>query len=358
MGFILSLYEEHAARAVAGGFTLALVLAECVLAVGAHLGYLPSDCVPVHLFSTLLKLAGHSDPTVRVYAQRIIHCLLLPGRSLGQMVSISPSDVITLTGSGCDDLILRHGSTLRDSLLSTAIMHTNQPENYAVILHTLTILLYRARDKELQYSIPLVLKMQRKFQKKKGAPPLQARSLHTLVAAYLLLVARLYECQPLEAYVKEVLESRQEQGQVCRYLELKSEGLVCLLVKTMKYSESAKHRSVSVFFDKTKVTNFLAEIPALQQEYGVEHLQSTLSVTYRTRGKLKSEDTVASASTLYAPSIPASRGLPPLTPRISDTRRDESEAASTFTKEDKKPQPPADTWPFTITPIEDPKVCE
>jgi hypothetical protein len=340
MGFIIGLYEQSAARTHAGGFTLALVLAECVLAVGAHLAYLPSDCVPAHLFSSLLELSIHSDPTVRVYAQRIIHCLLLPGRSLGQLVSIAQGDLNSLVGSGCDDLVARHGPALRDSLLNAAVMRTNEPENYAAIFHTMAILLCRVRDKEVQYSIPLILKMQRKFQKKKRPPRLQARSLQTLVAAYLLFAARMYECKQLEDYVLEVIEQRRDQGQLCRYLELKLDELSCLKVKTKKYSEAGKHRSVSIFFDKGRVISALSTIPTLQQEYGTEKVQKILSRKFRTCGKVKHEE----SDSTYAPTtLLGPRGLPPLTPREVSNPLPDSETV----KNDGAMQT-AGKWPLAI----------
>lgn len=271
MGYILAQCEEVRMRA--GSPTLALVLAECVLAVGGHL--LPSDgaSVPVSVMSALMELAANADPQVRVLAQKSIHATLLPGRSLEQLAA---------SGSEDDFPLSRYSPTIRESLYTTALMKTNQPENFVVIYHTLAILLLRSRTKELPDSIQLVFKLQHKASKKRF-PLLLARSVHTLVAAYLLLVAKLYEHSPLEEYVNSVLDKRETEKQSCRYLELKRgiQGPVLLAVKKPKYSDSTKHRTVSIFFDREQVVDLLCSIPSLSKEYG-KTLKRALSRNYNT----------------------------------------------------------------------------
>jgi hypothetical protein len=296
MGYILSQCEEVRLRA--GSPTLALVLAECVLAVGGHL--LPSDggSVPGAVVSALMELAGNPDPQVRVLAQKSVHCVLLPGRSLEQLAA---------SGSAEDDFPLsRYAPAIRESLYTTALMKTNQPENFVVIYHTLAILLLRSRTKELPDSIQLIFKLQHKASKKRF-PLLPARSIHTLVAAYLLLVAKLYEYKPLEEYVNGVLDKREAEKQGCRYLELKrGEGLASLVglsVKKPKYSESTKHRAVAVFFEREQVVELLCSIPSLSKEYG-KTLKRALSRNYNTtrnRHRAQSASTMASPPTTEPP---------------------------------------------------------
>jgi len=152
--------------------------------------------------------------------------------------------------------------------------------------------------------------MQRKFQKKKKPPPLQARSLHTLIAAYLLLVGNCYDCKPLVDYVLRVVNERQEQGQMCRYLEMNTDKLVILTVVNRKYSDSTKHRLVTVFFERNEVINALSTIPALQQEYGEETLKTILSRKYQTLDRQKKNEGIRS-------NMPSPRrSLPPFVPLL------------------------------------------
>lgn len=275
MGYMLAQCEEVRLRA--GSSTLALVLAQCVLALGGNL--LPSDgaLVPGPVVSALMELAANADPQVRVIAQKTIHCTLLPGRSLEQLAATGASEG--------EFPLARYSPAIREAIYNTALMKTNQPENLVTIYHTLAILLLRARSKEMPDSIQLIFKLQHKASKKRF-PTLPARSIHTMIAAYLLLVAKLYEYEPLSEYVAEILSKREAEKQTCRYLEMKSDhSLVTLSVKKPKYSESPKHRSVSIFFDREQVVDLLCSIPTLSQEYG-RTLRRALSRTYNTnRGK-------------------------------------------------------------------------
>lgn len=275
MVYMLAQCEEVRLRA--GSATLALALAQCVLAVGGNL--LPADgaLVPRPVVSALMELAANADPQVRVLAQKTIHCTLLPGRSLEQL---------SVAGSADDEFPLsRYSPAIRESLYNTTLMKTNQPENLVTIYHTLAILLLRARTKELPDSIQLVFKLQHKAAKKRF-PALPSRSIHTMVAAYLLLVAKIYEYNPLAQYVADVMAKREAEKQTCRYIEMKSDhSLVTLHIKKPKYSEASKHRSVTVFFDRDTVVDLLCGIPSLSKEYG-KTLRRALSRTYNTnRGK-------------------------------------------------------------------------
>eukprot|EP00026_Physarum_polycephalum_P000983 Phypoly_transcript_00984.p1 GENE.Phypoly_transcript_00984~~Phypoly_transcript_00984.p1 ORF type:complete len:857 (-),score=157.30 Phypoly_transcript_00984:1255-3699(-) len=275
MGYMLAQCEEVRLRA--GSVTLALVLAQCVLAVGGNL--LPADgaLVPGAVVSALMELAANADPQVRVLAQKTIHCTLLPGHSLEQL---------SVTGSAGDEFPLsRYSPAIREAIYNTTLMKTNQPENLVTIYHTLAILLLRARAKELPDSIQLVFKLQHKASKKRF-PTLPGRSIHTMIAAYLLQVAKVYESIPLSQYVAEIQAKREAEKQTCRYIEVKSDhSLVTLSVKKPKYSESAKHRTVTVFFDREVVVDLLCGIPLLSKEYG-KTLRRALSKKYNTnRGK-------------------------------------------------------------------------
>lgn len=275
MGYLLAQCEEVRLRA--GSSTLALVLAQCVLAVGGNL--LPADgaLVPGPVVSALMELAANADPQVRVLAQKTIHCTLLPGRSLEQL---------SVAGSADDEFPLsRYSPSIRESIYNTTLMKTNQPENLVAIYHTLAILLLRARTKDMPDSIQLIFKLQHKASKKRF-PALPARSIHTMVAAYLLLVSKVYEYNPLGQYVAEIVGKREAEKQTCRYIEMKSDhSLVTLSVKKPKYSESTKHRTVTVFFDREVVVDLLCNIPSLSKEYG-KTLRRALSRNYNTnRGK-------------------------------------------------------------------------
>lgn len=286
MGYMLSQCEEVRLRA--GSSALALVLAQCVLAVGGNL--LPSDSalVPGHVVSALMELAANADPQVRVIAQKTVHCTLLPGRSLEQLAATSSTE---------DEFPLsRYSPAIRETIYETALMKTNQPENLVNIYNTLAILLLRARTKEMPDSIQLIFKLQHKASKKRF-PTLPARSIHTLIAAYLLLVAKLYEYEPLSQYVTDILSKREAEKQTCRYLEMKSDrSLVTLSVSKPKYSESPKHRSVTIFFEREQVVDLLCSIPTLSQEYG-RTLRRALSRTYNTnRGKRAASNAASVAS--------------------------------------------------------------
>ena len=287
MGYLLAQCEEVRLRA--GSATLALALAQCVLVVGGNL--LPADgaLVPGSVVSALMELAANADPQVRVLAQKTMHCVLLPGRSLEQL---------SVAGSANEEFPLsRYSPAIRESIYNTALMKTNQPENLVAIYHTLAILLLRARTKEMPDSIQLIFKLQHKASKKRF-PTLPARSIHTMVVAYLLMVAKVYEYNPLAQYVAEIQAKREAEKQTCRYIEMKSDlSLVTLSVKKPKYSESPKHRTVTVFFDREVVVDLLCGIPSLSKEYG-KTLRRALSRNYSTnRGKR----THSSALTITSP---------------------------------------------------------
>jgi hypothetical protein len=311
MAYLLAQCEEVRLRA--GSATLALVLAQCVLAVGGHL--LPSDAalVPGSVVSALMELAANADPQVRVLAQKTIHCTLLPGRSLEQL---------SAAGSGDDEFPLsRYSPAIRESIYTTTLMKTNQPDNLVAIYNTLAILLLRARSKELPDSIQLIFKLQHKASKKRF-PTLPARSIHTIVAAYLLLVAKLYEDKPLAQYVADILSKREAEKQTCRYLEMKSEhSLVTLAVKKPKYSESTKHRTVSIFFDREQVVDYLCNIPSLSKEYG-KTLKRALSRNYNTnRTKRATSAPVAASPPVTDPPFPR----PPLSAVSPTPQEDKKE---------------------------------
>jgi hypothetical protein len=301
MGYMLAQCEEVRLRA--GSVTLALVLAQCVLAVGGNL--LPADgaLVPGPVVSALIELAANADPQVRVLAQKTIHCTLLPGRSLEQL---------SVAGSTDNEFPLaRYSPAIREAIYSTTLMKTNQPENLVTIYHTLAILLLRARAKELPDSIQLIFKLQHKAAKKRF-PTLPGRSIHTMIAAYLLLVAKVYEATPLSQYVAEIQAKREAEKQTCRYIDMKSDhSLVTLSVKKPKYSESTKHRTVTVFFDREVVVDLLCGIPLLSKEYG-KTLRRALSKKYNAnRGKRASVPNVTSPPTNDPFSRPALSAVSP-----------------------------------------------
>jgi len=126
-----------------------------------------------------------------------------------------------------------------------------------------------------------------------------------VIAAYLLLVSKVYENAPLQKYVSRIIEERNAQQQMCRYLELK-QGiiLVQLVAKNKKYSESTKHRTVTIFFEKDQVVDLVYQIPAIQQEYG--NPKKLLLRKYVTRDKLQRLSSTGSISKI--PIVPGFLG--------------------------------------------------
>eukprot|EP01112_Ceratiomyxa_fruticulosa_P013772 TRINITY_DN3890_c0_g1_i1.p1 TRINITY_DN3890_c0_g1~~TRINITY_DN3890_c0_g1_i1.p1 ORF type:complete len:625 (+),score=121.01 TRINITY_DN3890_c0_g1_i1:789-2663(+) len=284
------------------------VLLECLLQVAQNLQRLPSESIPTSLLGPLLALETNPVADLRVLVIKIMQSLLAPGRSRDQLWSTSvavmssnqnilnlaseKSDVnnnnglpilamtppsTTVFNPSVDELTGDNGRAIRDTLYHHAINSNNQPANVVAVYNALLTLLLRCQNKELVHSIPTVFKIQKVALSRRKVPPRLARSLHSLVVAYLLSLSHLYESRELEAYINDILQERKEKDQKpCRYIDIKtsSNSIVELhMRKKHIYSDKPKSKTDAklipdyVVFDKEKVVNILSTIPSVTQEY-------------------------------------------------------------------------------------------
>ncbi|KAL0481533.1 hypothetical protein AKO1_012316 [Acrasis kona] len=97
-------------------------------------------------------------------------------------------------------------------LFKTAQLKDNEPANFTGIYRTLNTLLKQHRNKDLDITVPLIMSLQESCNKDLDA--VHCSPVQSLVAAYLLLLAKAYNSGELLRYVTTVIESRQQSSQI------------------------------------------------------------------------------------------------------------------------------------------------
>eukprot|EP01132_Coremiostelium_polycephalum_P006017 gene6017-7497_t len=240
MNHIMNHLREAHKNHTEGLNLIILDLIQCILQVSSTLTDIIPSNILNELVQKLLDFSKDTSPEVRIYIQKILHSLLLPGGG---------------------------GSTSKhfDQLLAS-------PQG------TLVILLYRGRNAELLNSIPMIFELQSHI-KHKEFPFRLARSIQLAICAYLLIVSKVYAKPELEQYINSLLESSKKT--CCRYLSIdQTHGLVIKKTKNTLYREREKSKDLTDLLDQDKVAEILCSIPALSRD--IPDLKKILSKKYST----------------------------------------------------------------------------
>jgi hypothetical protein len=95
-------------------------------------------------------------------------------------------------------------------LFKTSLLKDNEPQNYVRIYRTLRTLVKRYRNDVVE-SVPMILTLQ---DATNDMDRVQARAIHTLCAAYFLLLGQAYNNKELEKYVQSVIDTRLNSNQI------------------------------------------------------------------------------------------------------------------------------------------------
>ncbi|GAM28501.1 hypothetical protein SAMD00019534_116770, partial [Acytostelium subglobosum LB1] len=251
-----------------------LNLTQCILQVSQTLTDVRPHTVLNDLTQKLLDLSDVASPEVRVYIQRILHTILLPNKSYDQMIT---SQGLGGEEDGVEEYMQENASFIRDSLLKGFGETNNQPNNYIAMFKTLVILLYRGKNKEIQNAIPMIFRIQKK---QRILPFRLSRSVHLVIASYLLMVARLYNKPELDAYVQSVQKIRRDKDQNCRYLTFTNSALTNKSQQKINYREREKNKpSECELIDQDRVADFICSIATLKE---VNNLRTQLTKKYNT----------------------------------------------------------------------------
>eukprot|EP01133_Synstelium_polycarpum_P018066 gene18066-21584_t len=275
MNHIMNHIKEATKTHTEGINTILLHLTQCILQVSQTLHDVIPPATLNDLMQKLIDYSVHSSYEVRILIQKIFHTILLPNKSYEQLVT---SQGLSVTVDGVDELLKENASFVRDSLFNSFLNTNNHPENIIVLFKTLTILLYRGKSKEIQYSIPMIFKIQKLLARK--ANYLLARSIHLAITSYLVMVARLYNKAELESYAVNVIKTREENNHACKYLSFEGNDLVIKNNRNRYRQKEANKETKGELIDQDKVAEFLCSIGSLNQEY--PNLRTVLSKKYNT----------------------------------------------------------------------------
>jgi hypothetical protein len=97
-------------------------------------------------------------------------------------------------------------------LYKSSLLKDNEPQNYVRIYRTLRTLLKQYRHKDIEDSVPMILTLQDACSNELDR--VQCRAIHTLCAAYFLLLSQVYNSKELENYVMSIINARLESKQI------------------------------------------------------------------------------------------------------------------------------------------------
>ncbi|KAM9995130.1 hypothetical protein ACTFIY_001321 [Dictyostelium cf. discoideum] len=230
---------------------------QCISQVASTLNDLVVGPSLVPLFDLTSKLIGiHQSPTTshqtKTFIQSTFQSFLIQQiqfKSLfdqlmnQQIIQFNNNDGVLEFLNNCSKPII-------ETIISGLKSKNNQPDNIISIFKTLVTLLVREKSKQIQYSIPMLLKLESEIDDNSNnnnqLPIRLVRSIHLLISSYLIVVARLYRSKELEDYVEQVSNYRKSINIHCKYLlfDIKSlSGLV--IANTQKHIYSDQDQDIS-----------------------------------------------------------------------------------------------------------------
>ncbi|KAN0038328.1 hypothetical protein ACTA71_000502 [Dictyostelium dimigraforme] len=226
---------------------------QCVSQVASTLNDLIVGASLMPLFDLTSKLIGiHQSPTTshqtKTFIQSTFQSFLIQQiqfKSLfdqlmnQQMIQFNNNDGVLEFLNNCSKPIL-------ETIISGLKSKNNQPDNIISIFKTLVTLLIRDKSKQIQYSIPMLLKLESEIDDGNQLPIRLVRSIHLLISSYLIVVARLYRSKELEDYIEEVSNYRKSMNIHCKYLFFDTKSLSGLVIaNSQKHIYSDQDQDIS-----------------------------------------------------------------------------------------------------------------
>ncbi|KAK5579604.1 hypothetical protein RB653_009289 [Dictyostelium firmibasis] len=166
-----------------------------------------------------------------------------------QMIQFNNND-------GVLEFLNNRSKPIRETVISGLKSKNNQPDNIISIFKTLIELLIRGKSKEIQYSIPMLLKLESQIDEinNNQLPIRMVRSIHLLISSYLIVVARLYRSKELEDYIEEVSNYRKSMNIHCKYLSFDSKSSSGLVIaNSQKHIYSDQDQDISTLINTSTI---------------------------------------------------------------------------------------------------------
>ncbi|KAM9975041.1 hypothetical protein ACTFIW_008515 [Dictyostelium discoideum] len=229
---------------------------QCISQVASTLNDLVVGPSLVPLFDLTSKLIGiHQSPTTshqtKTFIQSTFQSFLIQQIQFKSLFDqLMNQQIIQFNNNdGVSEFLNNCSKPIVETIISGLKSKNNQPDNIISIFKTLVTLLIREKSKQIQYSIPMLLKLESEIDDNSNSNQLPirlVRSIHLLISSYLIVVARLYRSKELEDYVEQVSNYRKSMNIHCKYLlfDIKSlSGLV--IANTQKHIYSDQDQDIS-----------------------------------------------------------------------------------------------------------------
>ncbi|KAM9970565.1 hypothetical protein ACTFIR_002425 [Dictyostelium discoideum] len=232
---------------------------QCISQVASTLNDLVVGPSLVPLFDLTSKLIGiHQSPTTshqtKTFIQSTFQSFLIQQIQFKSLFDqLMNQQIIQFNNNdGVSEFLNNCSKPIVETIISGLKSKNNQPDNIISIFKTLVTLLIREKSKQIQYSIPMLLKLESEIDDNNNSnnsnqlPIRLVRSIHLLISSYLIVVARLYRSKELEDYVEQVSNYRKSMNIHCKYLlfDIKSlSGLV--IANTQKHIYSDQDQDIS-----------------------------------------------------------------------------------------------------------------
>lgn len=180
-----------------------------------------SQAFPPEFLHPLLRISLVEDPGMRIIVQEILHTLLDRHGNAHKLRQISlPSDIasldLTVKINSRQDLLFmkKSGMQLYWHILENLQLESNRVDNFEAIYCTMCLLcLEVGQDEVIIELLRLALDIQQMAMNSSALPLTHICAIHSLVAAFLNMLAQITNVTTLYHYVLKVLQSRQRGGQ-------------------------------------------------------------------------------------------------------------------------------------------------
>ncbi|GFS23134.1 protein EFR3 homolog B [Elysia marginata] len=180
-----------------------------------------SQAFPPEFLHPLLRISLVEDPGMRIIVQQILHTLLDRHGNAHKLKHISmPSDIasldLTVKINSRQDLLFmkKSGMQLYWHILENLQLASNRVDNFEAIYCTMCLLcLEVGQDEVIVELLRLALDIQQMAMNSSALPLTHICAIHSLVAAFLNMLAQITNVTTLYHYVLKVLQHRQCGGQ-------------------------------------------------------------------------------------------------------------------------------------------------
>jgi hypothetical protein len=121
----------------------------------------------------------------------------------------------------------KHRAELHFYLFKACLLKDNKPENYSQYFKTFITLFKQSRHRSLEYSVPVMFKLQQYFLNESLKPNqvnMSFNSIPTIVLSYFYILCLDYKNKDLEKYLNEIINKRTNENQISKqFLNLMKE---------------------------------------------------------------------------------------------------------------------------------------